>query len=355
MKHLNLNAPINSLGYGVVSFNLYKELIKTTDVTLWPMSDRVEPPCRLDENIISELNRDIKKQEDFHPDYPTLKVWHENRLAERIGNGEFFALPFFEVNKFDQRRKTHLKSADKVIVTSKWASDIVEEQTGISSFIIPCGVDRSIFNEKSNKVNQEKCIFFNCGKWEIRKGHDVLHRAFKDAFPNNMDVKLWMMTENPFLTDKERKGWESNYFDPRMRLISRVKYQEELAEIISQVHCGVFPARAEGWNLELLEMMSMGKEVIATNYSAHTEFCTDENCHLVNIVEEEPMYDGKWFVGDNGTWASLEGEAYDQLVEHMRSVYRDWKACPDKVNEAGMVTAQTLSWESMARSIGNIL
>ena len=66
---------------------------------------------------------------------------------------------------------------------------------------------------------------------------------------------------------------------------------------MSQTDCGVFPARAEGWNLELLEMMSCGKNVIATNYSSHTEFCNSENCMLVETTELEDAHDGKWFRG----------------------------------------------------------
>ena len=61
--------------------------------------------------------------------------------------------------------------------------------------------------------------------------------------------------------------------DVRVKMIPRVNTSEEVARIMGQVDCGVFPARGEGWNLELLEMMSMGKPVIATNYSGHTQFC----------------------------------------------------------------------------------
>ena len=56
---------------------------------------------------------------------------------------------------------------------------------------------------------------------------------------------------------------------------------------MAKTDCGVFPARAEGWNLELLEMMSCNKPVIATNYSAHTEFCDDKNCMLIDIEDME--------------------------------------------------------------------
>jgi len=219
------------------------------------------------------------------------------------------------------------------------------------------GVDREVFHEGLNNAPTYKCVFFNCGKWEVRKGHDILLTAFQDAFPNNSEVELLMMCDNPFLTDDERHHWEQPYrTDRRVKLIPRVNFQTELAQIMGQVHCGVFPARAEGWNLELLEMMSMGKPVITTDYSAHTQFCTYDNSYLLDICEEEPMYDGKWFKKDCGTWASLDGAPYDQLVTHMRDVYADWSTNPKRlVNEEGIETAKKFSWQRTVERLHNVI
>lgn len=356
MTAINFNSGINSLGYGIVGFNLYKELSAICDVTLWPMQDRVDWPVTPTQEIADLISRDIAKQDSFNHRFPCLKVWHENQLAQRIGEGKYFVLPFFEVNKFNVRRQMHMLSADEIIVTSKWAKDIVEKEIGCDSYVVPCGVDREIFNVDNNQVNDRRCIFFNCGKWEVRKGHDILRKAFDTAFPSSEPVELWMMTQNPFLTEDETREWEWLYQSDTIKLIPRVQYQEQLAEIMSQVYCGVFPARAEGWNLELLELMSMGKQVITTSYSAHTEFCTPDNSLLIDITEEEPMYDGKWFVGEeNGTWASLEGKPFNQLVDHLRSVYEVWKTQPHKENDVGILTAERLTWEKMARSIHDII
>jgi glycosyltransferase involved in cell wall biosynthesis len=361
MKKLNLNVPINSLGYGVVGYNLWKELNQKCDVTLWPIPDpqRIQPPCQIDEQTIQQIRLDVGKQDNYDYNAPSLKVWHENHLAEHVGRGKYYALPFFEVNKFNDRRISHLLSADEVIVTSQWAKDIILKETAFEKeqvHVVPCGVDRNIFNETNYVVNREKCIFFNCGKWETRKGHDILYKAFKDAFPNgNEPVELWMMTENPFLTPEEKAKWESLYNDPRIKLIPRVQYQEELATIMGQTFCGVFPSRAEGWNLEALEMMACGKQVIITNYSAHTEFCNEDNSLLINIDIEEPMYDGKWFVGDNGTWASLEGAAYESLVNHLIGAWGMWFEQPSRLNHSGIETSKELSWSNMATTINNIV
>jgi len=357
MNRLNLNAPINSLGYGVVGYNVWKSFNSDpdVDVTLFPISNQISPPCLMKDGEKLSLQNSVQMQNIFDPTLPTLKIWHENQLADRIGKGKFVAWSFFEVNKFDNRRRSHLQSADEIIVSSKWAKEIVNKYVGSYVHVVPCGVDRNIFNEQSNKPNTSKCIFFNCGKWEVRKGHDVLYKAFKDAFPMNYDVELWMMTENQFLNKEEKGYWESRYKEDRIKLIPRVQWQEELANIISNVHCGVFPARSEGWNLEILEMMAMGKQIITTNYSAHTEFCNNENCNLIDIEQEESIYDGKWFIGDNGTWASLEGNAYEQLVNAFKTEYNSWKDNPFKVNQHGIETSKELSWKNSSDKVKKII
>ncbi len=359
MKKINLNVPINSLGYGVVGYNVWKRLNETYDVTLWPIPDsnHVIPPVEPKDDTVYQIRIDIGKQDTLHADSPCLKIWHENQLENRIGNGPFFAFPFFEVNKFNERRRSHLSSADQIIVASDWAKGVLVDNDIKESeliHVVECGVDRTIFNDSNSTNNNEKCIFFNCGKWEVRKGHDVLHKAFADAFSENDNVELWMMTDNPFLTQEEKNSWLSQYDSKQIKLIDRVQYQHELSNIMKQTYCGVFPSRAEGWNLEALEMMSSGKQVIITNYSAHTQFCNADNSLLIDIEEEEPAYDGKWFVGENGTWASLDGLAYDQLVQHLKDVYNQWKKKPI-INEAGIETSKVLSWERATEKISTIM
>ena len=116
---------------------------------------------------------------------------------------------------------------------------------------------------------------------------------------------------------------------------------------MSQVDCGVFPSRGEGWNLELLEMMAAGKHVITTEYSAHTEFCTEDNAGLVTIKEVEPAFDGKWFFGQ-GNWAKIgEHQMLDLNMKMQRFIF-DKKGT---LNESGIETAKTFSWQNTARKI----
>jgi glycosyltransferase involved in cell wall biosynthesis len=116
---------------------------------------------------------------------------------------------------------------------------------------------------------------------------------------------------------------------------------------MSQVDCGVFPSRGEGWNLELLEMMAAGKHVITTNYSAHTEFCSQENATLIPIKDVESAFDGKWFFGQ-GNWAKIDDEEVNLLTQEMNLFAETYKG---QQNTHGIETAKKFSWQNTAREM----
>ena len=217
---------------------------------------------------------------------------------------------------------------------------------------MPLGVDTEIF--KPHLSTRQKTIFFNCGKWEIRKGHDVLVECFNSAFGHDDDVELWMMCDNPFIGNKNeywKNLYKSSKLGDKIRIIPRQKSHQDVYQIMKQTDCGIFPARAEGWNLELLEMMACGKRVIATNYSAHTQYCSPVNSLLVNIEKLEPAYDGVFFDGKIGEWASLDIDQYATIIEYMKMIHSLKQSGDLQLNTNGIETAESLSWEESAKTL----
>jgi len=345
---LNVVSPINQLGYGVAGLNICKELDRISPVSLFPISQPTVT-SQEDFDIIQDMIRNSKKP-DF--DAPCLRIWHQHDMSQFVGRGEKIGFPIFELDSFNEIEKHHLSWLDKIFVCSNWAKDVILKEINIPEnkvFVVPLGVDRSIFKESTLDIeDKDVTIFFNCGKWEFRKGHDIIPEAFSRAFSNQDDVELWMMCENPFLSEDEKMRWidlyKSSPLGDKIRILDRAETHEGVYNIMSSVSCGVFPARAEGWNLELLEMMSCGKPVIATDYSAHTEFCTKENSFLVSIDSEEKAYDGKWFDGKTGSWAHLGESQIDQISSHMKHIH-DNKI---SYNSAGIETAKRYTWKNSA-------
>ena len=347
-KLINLTAPINNLGYGVAGYNIFKHLYKDhPSAALYPIST----PEFIDETISAGLkNRGTLKGS------PSVKIWHQNDVHSHIGNGQHIGFPIFELTEFNDEEKLSMKHCDKLFVCSEWAKEVLYNQQGWTSppvHVVPLGVDTGLFCP--HKSNRPQTIFFNCGKWEKRKGHDILLECFNSAFEDRDNVELWMMCENPFI-GQSNEGWANLYksskLGDKIRLIPRQKTHKDVYNIMRQTDCGVFPARAEGWNLELLEMMACGKSVITTNYSAHTEFCNADNSLLVEPEGLEKASDGVFFSGEYGMWANLDGSrTKEQLVVHMRSIHKKKMAGSLEINQAGIDTANTFTWKNSTQRL----
>ena len=355
MQKLNLNCPIGLTGYGITSLNIYKELRKKIDITLFPMGGSVSVDT---EEEKASLIEDSNKISNYDPKSPYLKIWHQYDLATRIGNGKYAALTFFEVDRLKPLEIHMINCTDTIFVASEWAKKILIDNNIKTNIVVcPLGVDHEIFNDSAKspiKKENDSYVFINIGKWELRKGHDVLIEAFNDAFTEEDNVELWMVNHNPFLSQEDNEKWAKMYLNSKLgkkiKILPRLQSHSHLAGVISSSDCAVFPSRAEGWNNEVMEVMAMNKPIILTNYSAHTEYATKDNSYLVDIDNLTEAQDDKFF-DSYGKWADLGDRQIEQLVEHMRFVYSN--NIKDNIN--GFNTAKQYTWTNTANIIYNDL
>jgi glycosyltransferase involved in cell wall biosynthesis len=350
---INIVSPINQLGYGITGLNIVKSLSKLTSVALWPIG-QPQVTTQEDSDIISECIRN-NQMPDFNA--PCIKIWHQHDMTQFVGDGVKAGFPIFELDRFNKVEKHHLNYLDHIFVCSEWAKNVILYNLNIDQSkitVIPLGVDLDIFKPSEFPKNCETTRFFNCGKWEIRKGHDVLVEVFNTAFDIKDDVELVLMCENPFYTPEESKKWEDLYKNSKLgdkiTIIPRQPTQQQVYNIMKDMHCGIFPSRAEGWNLELLEMMACGKPVITTKYSAHTEFCNETNSTLIPIDKYEPAYDNKWFHGQ-GNWAKLGQHQKDLMAQAMRDIHKSRQSSTLQINRSGIQTANNFTWSNSAKKI----
>lgn len=347
--NIHLQTAIGGTGYGLAGLHLLKALSKDNDICL----SMIGNPAIDNKEDAEIINNAMFKQASVDYEATTVKIWHQFDLLNRPGKGKYLAYPFFEIDTFNDLEKHHLNFPDEIIVSSKWAKSIIEKNNINKPIkIVPLGVDRSIFYPRVPKDKEKinNYIFMTAGKWEIRKSHDIIIECFNRAFELNDEVELWLATHNVFLTPEEEKRWndlaQNSKLKSKIKIFPRMPSQTDLAHLMSYSDCGIYVSRAEGWNLELLETMAMNKPIIATNYSAHTEYCNSENCTLIDIYESEPAKDNKWFNG-SGNWAKITDSQKEHLIWHMREMYK----YRTRENPAGLATAQQFSWENSANTL----
>ena len=362
---VNLLAPINSLGYGVVGFNVLKALNSGGHcASLFPINH----PLRDDDvrgytKDIEVIRNGLANAKLFDPDAPSIRIWHQNEMDKFVGRGERIGWPIFELNKFTEQELHHLSNVDRLFVCSQWAKDVlVDNGISVPIDVIPLGLDPTIFYrdaeaQKSRPYyTRDTTVFINIGKWEGRKGHNELCEAFSKAFTLEDDVQLWMMNDNPFIGAHGNEVWKHKYISSPMgakvKILGRVESQEQMRVLFNHVDFGVFPSHAEGWNLEILELMACGVPCIATNYSGHTEFLTKDNSLLVETTGMESAQDGIWFHGQ-GDWCSYD---VDDLVDRMRYAHQiKQDPSPTAMSLTCIEAAKEFTWDKAIEKMIGVL
>lgn len=347
---MNLSLPLNQLGYGIVGTNLAVEIKKIiNDVCIWPLG-----PVDCDPEYLEQIRTNIANPNYFDSNATSYKMFHASQMVMHPSKGVWSGSTFFEVDKLNELEVKFLNTLDVIFSFGEWSKQVMLDN-GVKAKIekISIGVDQRFFYPR-NEQAPDKTVFINCGKWEKRKGHDVLVEAFNKAFDENDNVELWMMNDNPFLPPEEQQKWIDLYKNSKLgnkiKIVKRVPHQQEVSDIFAKVNCGVFPSRAEGWNLECAELMAMGKDIIVTDCTAHTEYCNKDNSMLIDVPEKELAFDGKWFM-NQGNWHKFGDKQTEQLSEYMREYHKKNKS----ININGIISMASMSYAISAKKIINTL
>jgi glycosyltransferase involved in cell wall biosynthesis len=354
---LNVVAAVNSSGYGIVGFEVTRALVRAGhSVALFPR------PVRGDDLVLGVddlalVRQAVQRRLSYEVSAPCIRIASENDMSLFAGTGTRAGLSFCETTALSDPELRQLLSLDVILVASDWGR-VTAIGAGLPAdrlHVVPMGVDTKLFPPADLPAGGPT-RFLHVGKWGHRKGQDVLLDAFAAAFSPSDDVELWLMSANQMERDAV---WHeivaTSPMAARIRVLPREPTREGLASRMAEAHCGVFPARSEGWNLGLVEMLAMGRHAIATYYSAHTEYLTPDNARLIEIDELEDARDPRWTsvysTRGTGQWAHLGPRQVEQLVHHLREVHEARVAGRLERNQAGIETARSLPWSNTADGI----
>ena len=335
----------NSTSYGITGINILLALEKLgVDVMSVSISERCD--YFEDQPIINSLD----KGKFFDKTAPCIRLFHQFALNHHVGNGPFIGWPIFETTRFSPEEKHQLQQLDMIFVCSDWAKRIIEENgITIPTKVVPLGFNPDVF--KSIKSTRDSTYrFFFPGKFEIRKSFEIVTEIFERAFTPKDDIEIIFLPTNLFIGE-QNKEWAdyllSSKLSSKIKIISRLNTPQEVASLYNQCDCVVSFSKAEGFNLPLLEGLACGKQVIATNYSAHQQYLTNQNSFLVDVDGLENAFDGVFFDGKKGDWALIGENCKSKLTEALKTVYKNGKV----INEEGIKTAEKFTWENSAKQI----
>jgi glycosyltransferase involved in cell wall biosynthesis len=260
------------------------------------------------------------------------------------------------------------KKYDLVLGGSSWCRDRMLEKGITNCDILIQGVDTGLFYPIHRQPPEDKFVIFSGGKFELRKGQDLLLRALKilqekyaDIWLVNCWYNLWpastrLMQYSRHIRFKylEGESWQQtmqrtyieNGLDPDRIITFDLIAQQKQRDLFAQTHMGVFPNRCEGGtNLVLMEYMACAKPVIASHTSGHKDILTSENAIRLtdmqdfNLVDSDGTLVGRW-----------QEPSLDELVAQIEYAYHHRDAIQRIGSKAGEVL-KGFTWKHTARRL----
>jgi glycosyltransferase involved in cell wall biosynthesis len=282
--------PGNNYGWGVCSRYLIQELSGRRPCHVLNPADGTAANDRLDGPLFQAFTG-----VDFFPMFPAARGTRN------------FGYTFFE-NELTALSVENARRWDKVLAGSTWCRDRLAEKGILNGGVLIQGVDPAVFYPVAEAPESERFVIFSGGKFELRKGQDLVLKAFRhlqDRYRDILLVNCWyniwpesmqlMSYSKHIRFDYRPLPWQElmqrtyaeNGIDPARVITLDLVPNAEQRMLYARTDIGVFPNRCEGGtNLVLMEYMACGKPVIASFTSGHRDIVTPDNALLLSRLSD---------------------------------------------------------------------
>lgn len=349
--------PDDGYGWGTCNTNLIRELGKLCNVFL---GDEPIPFKPLFDGTVFMPTAD----HDLNPISPARG---KRNLAYT-----FFEYPL------GSKAQENSKLYDLIFCGSTWCKERLAERGIHNTKVLIQGVDHEIFcprkTERFVRTNGSESItgvdfkidpsfrIFSGGKFEYRKGQDIVIAAFKEFVKTHPEAHLVCAWFNPWPTIVIQSLQQMELNTPRGDIALTYGQQDEfykrllvengipeanftvlpqlsqsaLADVMRSTDIGVFPNRCEGGtNLVLMEYMSCGKAAIVSDGTGHSDIANCQNAML------------KYSPAPRNAWREI---APRDIIAQMIACFHDSKLRA-AVGTAAAVSMKQWTWERAARTI----
>ncbi|KAI4447561.1 hypothetical protein C823_002080 [Eubacterium plexicaudatum ASF492] len=253
----------------------------------------------------------------------------------------------WELEDFPEEWTKYFTCLNEIWAPSEFTCNAIRKKTSLPVKCMPYYLEADIRKEYTRedfKLPEGKFLFlmmydsYSCAE---RKNPAAVMYAYQKAFgKTNMQTGLVIKINHATKEDEARIQNEMDGY-PNVYLIRDLLDRNAVNNLIRCVDVIVSLHRTEGFGLVLAEAMLLGTPVIATNWSANTEFMNKETACMVDYrlctLEQElpPFHAGS-------RWADPD---IRQAAAYMKKLYED-RAYYQKISSAAKAhIRQTLSIE----------
>lgn len=296
MNKLIFKAPLNSLSFGNVSFNLAREMYKLDmDVAMFPMGNVDVSAFKVeDSNFKSWIEECVNNRyKKLDKDSTTLQMWHLNGAENRISKNQIL-YTFYELDEPTESESKIANMQDKVVFSSSYA-----QQKFSNASFAPLGFDTDFHNTNKEYLSN-KVHFGLMGKLEKRKHTEKIIRNWIKRYGNNYDYQLTCCISNPFFKKEQMEAAIRGILDGKnygnINFLPFLPKNSQVNDFLNSIDIDLGGmSGAEGWNLPSFNATCLGKWSIVLNSTSHTDWATSENSILLDPSGKEEVYDNIFF------------------------------------------------------------
>ncbi len=227
------------------------------------------------------------------------------------------------------------------------------------------GVDPANFYPMPPRRDDGRFIVFSGGKFEYRKGQDLVMAAMRVFMQRHQDVYLacsWInqwpfslatMSHSPHISFHPsnddcvtilQRTIQENGLPPERVYLAPLVDNTLIKQIYQQTDMGIFPNRCEGGNnMIMCEYMACGRTVIASDTTGHSDVITGQNAFPLSDYSPVLIKDTA------GEPSAIWHEAsVEELIGQLEYAYANRDVCARKGLTAANDMKQ-LAWDKAAR------
>lgn len=241
----------------------------------------------------------------------------------------------FETDRIPDQWHASINKFDEVWVISRH-NEAAFRRSGTAPEqirVVPSCIDTDRFGPDGDKIalpdsTKDRFVFLSIFDWQLRKGWDVLLRAYCAEFQPSDKMSLLLKITRASGYPLEVVHKQANRvleelgksLEKRSDVViwDETLEGEQVAALYRSVDAFVLPSRGEGWGRPYMEAMASGLPVIGTQAGGNIDFMNAENSFLipatlVDVPEEAareiPPYAGhRWFEPEQAALQQLMRE-----------------------------------------------
>jgi hypothetical protein len=354
---LIVEAPLNNLSFGQVSYNILRELFKRPEIEIgyFPIGDISLGCFEPEKEFLNKLQEATNRRFDLLDRHtPSLRLWHLQG-SDSLRTVNQTLLTFYECSEPSGYEKKVCSLQYQTLFSSSYArKKFYDAGIGLGKIgTFECGFDPDL-KIQDKEYFQDRTVWTLVGKWEVRKQTREIIKAWIKKYGNNRKHSLNLLVNNPFFTPEDNQRLLMETFGGQrywnINVLPHLTTNKEVNELLTNTDIDLSGlSAAEGWGLPAFNATALGKWSIVSNHTSHKDWATADNSILVEPDGTIPVYDGAFFRKESPV---NHGVFYTLSEEKMIAAMELAEAKAGTKNENGLKLQEEFSWKN---SVDNIL